>query len=186
MFSIRINTVTKLNKLHHVAIKLCTATKIKHLITSIQEGSVETVSLKLLRLMNHRIALIWRLWLIVPLKCFSTVDNSVLPGKLSDVEAGPASLKLSGGIDCLAASRLVSCETLSFRSSSSSSSSFRFTVSSPVTVRDAFLCSRPWLPRSSSHVPWHSVALDEVRGASPPVGVWLPMAVDLSCKRQSR
>lgn len=110
----------------------------------------------------------------------SSTDNVVLPGKLSDVKAGPASLKLGGGIDCMADSRLVSCETLSLRSSSSSSSSFRFTVFPTVTVHDAFLCFMPQLLASSSHVSWRSVAFDEVRVATLLLGVWLPMAIDLS------
>lgn len=95
------------------------------------------------------------------LKLFRTVDNLVLSATLCAVEAGAASLTLSGGIDCLAASRPVSCETLSFPSSSSFSS-FGFTVFPTVTVHVPFVCFMPQLLLSSAI----GGAFDEVRGAT--------------------
>lgn len=96
------------------------------------------------------------LWLAINV-IHSTVDNLALPVMLGDVEAGAASLNLTAGIDCLADSRPVSCETLSFPSSTffphlDLLSYLLSLFMSPFSV------SCPSSYRLPSYVSWHSVA----------------------------
>lgn len=88
------------------------------------------------------------LWLTINV-IHSTVDNLALPEMLGDVEAGAASLNLTAGIDCLADSRPVSCETLSFPSSTFFPHLDLLSLLSIVIVHVPFLCFMPQLLPSS-------------------------------------
>lgn len=87
----------------------------------------------------------------------STVDNLALPVMLGAVETGAASLNLTAGIDCLADSRPVSCETLSFPSSTSFPHLDLLSYLLSLFMSH-FSVSCPGSYRLPSHVSWHGVA----------------------------